>query len=264
MPTLYTDKFVTVSPEGIRVRRYYFPLGAKFVPADRIAEVSVLRGPCARLWGTGDFTTWFARDMGRLFRDRVFVLSLKDSGRRIGFSATDPDALIAALETQGLLGSTVETAPRVQVVPFPLRPMHIITAALLALMIAASIAAYPHLPASVGIHWGLKGDEPDGFGPKHLAVLLPPLLAGILAILMFPMEYANLASAPRAAWLFRFMGAAGTALFCYLHLITLAWNMGYRLPMGILIKMGLGGFVAAVAVSIGVLMYPTRLKPPAK
>jgi hypothetical protein len=104
----YKDSLVEVSDDGMVFHRYYFPLGGdKHVPLNRIESVKVGRnsffGGKWRIWGTGDFRTWFPEDWGRPGRDRVFFASLRDSYRRIGFTVENSENLIAVLKTRGLL-----------------------------------------------------------------------------------------------------------------------------------------------------------------
>lgn len=56
--------------------------------------------------------------------------------------------------------------------------------ALIALVIAATLAAYPHLPNTVPMHWGAHG-EVNGWGPKwQLFVIDPGIMAGILLLFL--------------------------------------------------------------------------------
>jgi len=111
MNTLYKDSLVEVTDQEIVFHRYYFPLGNdKHVPLSRIESVQVSQpsalGGSWRIWGTGNFRTWFPLDGGRPGRDRIFVASLRNSSRRIGFTVEDSQKVAGILKEQGLLHET--------------------------------------------------------------------------------------------------------------------------------------------------------------
>jgi hypothetical protein len=100
---LYEDKLVRLTGESIILKRYYLPFGfaARKVP---LADISqwyefdpVRSGGGMRIWGTGDFRTWFPFDLGRPRRKNIYLLTLKERRRRIGFTVQDEDAFRAAL-----------------------------------------------------------------------------------------------------------------------------------------------------------------------
>lgn len=87
---VYTDRLVEITRETIKFRHYYFPFGAKTINIGDIETVetldpSLLSGKW-RIHGTGDFRTWFPRDLQRPKRDAIFVLFLRKRWRRIGFT----------------------------------------------------------------------------------------------------------------------------------------------------------------------------------
>jgi len=87
MTTLYSDRLIEITDEEIVFRGYYLPVaGSRFVPLDRIGSVRVLRPSLFRgswrIWGSGDFRTWFTWDPGRPGRERIFVgFTVEDSAR---------------------------------------------------------------------------------------------------------------------------------------------------------------------------------------
>jgi hypothetical protein len=108
MSSLYKDKLIEVTDQEIVFHRYYFPFGRdKHVPLGQIESVEVRQpsifGGRWRIWGTGDFRTWFPLDGSRPSRDRIFVASLRDSSRRIGFTAENSQKLAGVLKERGLL-----------------------------------------------------------------------------------------------------------------------------------------------------------------
>jgi len=108
MATNYKDSLVEVTDQEIVFHRYYFPFGNdKHVPWSEIESIqsrppSLMAGSW-RIWGTGNFLTWFPLDGKRPRRDRIFVASLRDTSRRIGFTVEDSQKVSAILEERGLL-----------------------------------------------------------------------------------------------------------------------------------------------------------------
>ncbi len=104
---LYADRLVEITDDAILFRVYYFPWGAKVVPFSEIESTE----PFAltfwngkwRIWGTGDFRTWWPADWDRPHRDRAFLLARQGKRVRIGFTVEDPAKVEAILRTRGLL-----------------------------------------------------------------------------------------------------------------------------------------------------------------
>jgi hypothetical protein len=115
MRTVYKDKLIEVTDEGVKFRRYYFPVGDRSVSFAQIERVQV-GSPSAmdgswRLWGTSDFRTWFPLDGKRPKRDRIFVAFLRNSSRRIGFTVEDALQVEKVLRERGLLHEKLDTLP---------------------------------------------------------------------------------------------------------------------------------------------------------
>jgi hypothetical protein len=111
MSTLYEDGLIEVTDQEIVFRRYYFPSGAaKRVPLDQLERVEVRKpsffGGSWRLWGTGNFRTWFPWDGARPSRDRIFIAYLRGSYLRIGFTVEHSQKVIEILKKRGLLQET--------------------------------------------------------------------------------------------------------------------------------------------------------------
>lgn len=105
---LYSDKLLDITDDAIVLKRYYFPRGAKrvaFSDIERIAsEHPTWRNGKWRVWGTGTFRTWFPLDWQRPSRDRVFIIFLLTSRRRIGFTAESSERVSAILRQKGVAG----------------------------------------------------------------------------------------------------------------------------------------------------------------
>ncbi len=110
---LYRDSLVELTREKIVFCRYYFPSGkAKHLP---LSEIEVIQsrppgvfGGSWRIWGTGNFITWFPWDGGRPRRDRIFFVILRGSVRKIGFTVEDSGKMSEALKGLGLLEEGVK------------------------------------------------------------------------------------------------------------------------------------------------------------
>lgn len=113
MSTIYKDKLIEVTDEGVTFHRYYFPFGNRSVSFAQIERIEVgspsIFDGSWRLWGTSDFRTWFPLDGRRPSRDRIFVASLRDSSRRIGFTVEDSSEVARVLKERGLLHEALST-----------------------------------------------------------------------------------------------------------------------------------------------------------
>ena len=107
MSTLYKDKLIKITDGVVVFRHYYFPFGDKQVPFERIENIQARPPGLAngrwRMWGTGNLRTWFPLDLKRPSRSVIFFVSLRDSKRRIGFTAEDAGSVEAVLRQCGLL-----------------------------------------------------------------------------------------------------------------------------------------------------------------
>jgi hypothetical protein len=111
--SVYADKLVEITEGEILFRFYYFPFGSKCVRFSEIDHVAVKKPTLIsgkwRIWGSGDFRTWFPYDANRPSRDRIFVLSFPDKRRRIGFTVEDSNRVQEILGSKGLLAEEPET-----------------------------------------------------------------------------------------------------------------------------------------------------------
>ena len=93
----YADRLIRITDDAILFRCYYFPWGSKRVELSAIDHVEVLQPTLLngkwRIHGTGDFRTWFPRDVKRPRRDLIFILNLHRKRRRIGFTVEDSNAV---------------------------------------------------------------------------------------------------------------------------------------------------------------------------
>lgn len=102
MDSLYADNLVRLTERELIFRHYYFPFGAKRLPLSSIRDVQslkrTLRHGSWRIWGTGDFRTWFPLDLKRPSRETIFLIRLRHQQRQIGFTVEDSTRFTAALD----------------------------------------------------------------------------------------------------------------------------------------------------------------------
>lgn len=107
MDSLYADNLVRLTERELIFRRYYFPFGAKRLPLASIADIQSLKGTLRngswRIWGTGDFRTWFPLDLKRPSRDTIFLIRLRHQQQQIGFTVEDSIRFTAVLDELKLL-----------------------------------------------------------------------------------------------------------------------------------------------------------------
>lgn len=109
------------------------------------------------------------------------------------------------------------------------------TAALLFVLagVAASAVVYPDLPREMATHWNASGDVDGTMSRTVGAFVLPAITALVVGVMLVAPSID-----PRKDHYEAFRGVyewfvAGTAGFLtYVHAITLAWNLGYEIPIG--------------------------------
>ncbi len=117
----------------------------------------------------------------------------------------------------------------------------ILTALLVAAAFAASLFAWPRLPAMMATHWGADGLA-DGYSNRAFgAFFLPALAAALAALLLWLPKIDPLASGFKA---FRkeYDGliALIAGFFVLIHGTILAWNLGARFEMLQIVGPGIG------------------------
>ncbi len=119
-------------------------------------------------------------------------------------------------------------------------------AAILAAMIAVTAVAYPHLPAVMTTHWGANG-QPNGTMSRFWGAWMVPLLSvGVAALL-----WAVPAIDPRRRNYATFRTTYNAfvvgivAFLAYVDFISLAWNLGYPVPIGRALAPALGAIFLA-------------------
>jgi hypothetical protein len=100
----YSDNLIAIDNEGITLKVYYFPFcRSKRIKFSDIQKITAIKGGCFRLWGSDDFQTWFGNDWSRMERKMRFVIEIKNSWFRSGFTCKDSDTVYKILSAKNLL-----------------------------------------------------------------------------------------------------------------------------------------------------------------
>lgn len=103
---LYSDRLIRITKDLVRFKNYYFPIGSKSIEISQIDHVEIIKPTILsgkwRIHGSGDFRTWFPRDIKRSRRDRIFIIHLHNKWRSIGFTAEDSGAVIEILKDKNI------------------------------------------------------------------------------------------------------------------------------------------------------------------
>jgi len=102
----YRDRWISATPEGLRIRGYYFPWGTKRIAYPQVrgwrrVELGTLTGR-GRIWGTANPRYWAGLDPRRPTKSTALILDLGRPVRPF-LTPDDPDAFEAVLsECTGL------------------------------------------------------------------------------------------------------------------------------------------------------------------
>ena len=100
----YDDGKVSCTDQGLVIRHYYFPSGAKHIPYSAIREARrVPLGPMGRwrIHGSGDLVHWFSFDARRPRKGSAIVIHLDGRVRPV-VTPDDPDRAAAVLAAHGV------------------------------------------------------------------------------------------------------------------------------------------------------------------
>ncbi len=138
-----------------------------------------------------------------------------------------------------------------------LRAFLVVAAAVVAVMLAGSVWAWPQIPddAQVPIHWGLDG-QPDGFAPKAVGLLGMPAFALVLAAVLaiVPRVEPRRDNLERSAPAYRTAITAIVVVLGVVHLAAIAAATGRDVEIGAVVPVTVG----AVFVVIGNVLGKTR------
>ena len=96
----YHDRWITCTPDELRIRGYYLPWGTKRIPYSRIRSVTRVRMGAAsgraRLWGTANPRVWASLDPRRARKSVALVLDLGAPVKPF-ITPEDPQAVMDAI-----------------------------------------------------------------------------------------------------------------------------------------------------------------------
>jgi hypothetical protein len=105
--TVYKDRLIEITSNAILFKNYYFLGFSKRVSFENISSVAMEQPSLStgkwRIWGTGNFTTWYPLDTHRPKRDKIFLMSLVGKRVRIGFTAENSEAVRLILKEKKVL-----------------------------------------------------------------------------------------------------------------------------------------------------------------
>ena len=101
--------------------------------------------------------------------------------------------------------------------------------ALVAVTAALGLALAPRLPAEVAVHFTAAG-EPDNYVPRLVALALAPAVAVATLAVVRGAARLDPPNDPRSI---DAVVLGTTGLLAAVHLLVLAWNLGYRVPMSL-------------------------------
>jgi uncharacterized membrane protein len=124
--------------------------------------------------------------------------------------------------------------------------------ALMALVIAATVAAYPHLPSVVPMHWDAHGHV-NGWGPKWtLFVLDPGAMAGILLLFsVLPWLSPKHFEVDTFRSTYLYIMVAILAMLAYVHALILAASLSWVVDVSRAIMGGVSLLVALTGNVLG-------------
>ncbi len=116
-------------------------------------------------------------------------------------------------------------------------------AVILTAMILGAAWAYPHLPETMTIHWGLH-NQPNGTAPRWLgAWALPGVSVLLLVVLWWLVPVVDPRRENYAVFrpVYNAFVVGLLAVLAYLDALTLLWNLGYPVPISRALAPALGG-----------------------
>jgi uncharacterized membrane protein len=124
--------------------------------------------------------------------------------------------------------------------------------ALAALMVGIGVYSYPRMPEVVAVHWNSQGAA-NGYGSRFQgAFLLPIIMLGVAALLLFIPEIDPLkANIEKFRKDFNAFMLAFALFFFYLYTLTTMLNLGFQFGLNQFLLPGMGIFIYACGVLLG-------------
>jgi uncharacterized membrane protein len=123
---------------------------------------------------------------------------------------------------------------------------------LAALMVGIGVYSYPRMPEVVAVHWNSQGVA-NGYGSRFQgAFLLPIIMLGVAALLLFIPEIDPLkANIEKFRKDFNAFILAFALFFFYLYTLTTLLNLGFQFGLNQFLVPGMGIFIYACGVLLG-------------
>jgi uncharacterized membrane protein len=125
-------------------------------------------------------------------------------------------------------------------------------AAIILAMLAATVVAYPQLPAMVPLHWNAHGLV-NGWGPKWLLFLFGPGSMSALVLLFSALPWLSPkkfeVDSFRATYLY--MMIVTITMLAYVEMLVLIWGLGMKFAMGSAVEGGVCLFLALLGNVMG-------------
>ncbi|GGJ57438.1 putative membrane protein [Anoxybacillus voinovskiensis] len=127
---------------------------------------------------------------------------------------------------------------------------------LIACSYVLSLVAIPYLPNEVTVHWNAAG-EADGFMNKWWGALLFPIfLTGIVALVIFlPKVDPRKENYEKFEKVYRIFLHVFVLFLFSLHVVTLAYNIGFSVQVDVVVPIGVGGLFIVLG------NYMPKIKP---
>jgi uncharacterized membrane protein len=103
---------------------------------------------------------------------------------------------------------------------------------IMAVTLLVSALAYPRLPNTIASHWGLDGSA-NGYMSRFWGLAIVPIIMVVIVGLFAVIPYLDPKRENIQAMRDKInnFGAAILLFLLYIHILTIAWNLGYRFDM---------------------------------
>jgi hypothetical protein len=214
-----------------------------------------------RLWGSGNFTTWFSCDFDRPIRQTIFVMRLNTQHVKVGFTVHDAAKVKQILADRGVLDDQQGATPPAKPLPPPRSvkraPALFVLLILAAVSIGEWVYFYPRMPATVATHFDWGGNA-DGLGPRQTLLMFPLLdllVIGIFALVAIACQRtAASVFGQRMLW----SGVVVIAFLGVMEHLTYRANLMQTPSMGTAPLYALGAFVLCVVAWLVLLFRRLR------
>jgi len=104
MAILYQDQYLLCDSDALIIENYYFPVGSKRIPYDKIRQVTLetldFWNGGGRLWGMGLSPHWFHLDLHRWQKKHCLIVEEVDNWVQSVITPDDPEQVLTLLQNQ--------------------------------------------------------------------------------------------------------------------------------------------------------------------